>query len=69
MATSDLHAIKRALQAKFASDTLFSFLNTRLILRTGVDLTKVTRSVRDPVAAQKVLTVLKEMGYDLAFDA
>lgn len=61
----DLFAIKQALISKLSSDSQFSFLNTRIILRTGVDLSCVQTPGSSSPRAQLVLTTLKELGYDL----
>lgn len=61
----DLFVIKQALLDTLGNDTQFLFLNTRLILRTGVDLARVSAPGPDSPRASDVLRVLAEMGYDL----
>lgn len=61
----DLWQIKKKLLQMSGSESKFSFLNVRLILRTGVDLNLVNASHVDPVAADKVKAVLQEMGFRL----
>ncbi len=65
MDISNLQAVRSALRERLANDTLFSFLSARIVLRTGVDLSRVNETLESPERLRKVLSVLKEMGYDL----
>ena len=54
--------IKNTLRAARGSDALFSMVSTRVMLKTGVDLSKA-EAVRDPNAVPRVLEALAAMGY------
>ncbi len=54
--------IKNTLRAALGSDALFSLVNTRLMLKTGVDLNK-SEEIRDPNAVPRALEALAAMGY------
>jgi hypothetical protein len=63
---NSLDQIRKTLLAMLNNQILFSLLTTRLILRTGVDLTAIKPTEdRNPAAVQKVLEALKAMGYTL----
>jgi len=53
-----LRALKQALVAELSSDTAFRFINTRVILRTGVDL---QRAGDDELSAERLSLVRKEL--------
>jgi hypothetical protein len=62
-----LDQIKRTLTASLGSPGLFSLINTRLILRTGVDLGDIKPEANhNREAISKVLGVLTAMGYGLS---
>lgn len=52
-----LSALKTALFAELPSDTAFRFVNTRIILRTGVDLQRED----EPLSADRLSMVRKEL--------
>jgi hypothetical protein len=56
----DLRELTLRLRKELKTDAEFSFINTRVILRTGVDLTRLDKARGD---AGRVLQVLQEMGY------
>jgi len=56
----DLKELSLRLRKELKTDAEFSFINTRVILRTGVDLTQLDKARGD---AGRVLQVLQEMGY------
>ena len=59
-----LEQIKSILSTNLGSPAMFSLVNTRLILRTGVDLAEISQTDnanRDSIA--KVLKALEAMGY------
>lgn len=60
-----LQQVREALRrAVGGNQALFSLVNTRLILRTGVDLGKVEPAKdRDPAAVDAVIQALHAMGY------
>lgn len=61
-----LEQIRQTLSAKLNNQILFSLVNTRIILRTGVDLVAIkAEENRDQAAVTKVLEALKAMGYTL----
>jgi hypothetical protein len=61
-----LDGIKRVLSTTLNNPSLFSLINTRLMLRTGVDLAAIKATDnRDPSAISKVLGALQAMGYQL----
>lgn len=61
---SNLEWIKRELLAQLRSDSKFSFVNTRLILRTGISLREYTREDdHDPRVVARVLGALNEQGF------
>jgi len=59
-------ALRQLLQAEGMSDSMFAMVNSRLILRTGVNLKAVTP---DQAASretyQRVMTALQDMGFYL----
>lgn len=59
----DLYELKLWLLERLESPTQFTFVNTRLILRTGVDLAKVEEPTLDPRAAE-VVNALGSMGFN-----
>ena len=58
-----LVAIKEALREELSADSAFSFINTRLILRTGVDLNRADLTQVSPDRLARVKKELLEMGY------
>ncbi|HEY4012364.1 MAG TPA: hypothetical protein VGM06_03435 [Polyangiaceae bacterium] len=61
---SNLERIKNELLAQLRSDSKFSFVNTRVILRTGVNLREYTlEEAHDPVVVARVLKALGEQGF------
>ena len=58
-----LRALKQALSAELGSDTSFRFINTRLILRTGIDLQRVGDDELTPERLSTVRKELQEMGF------
>jgi hypothetical protein len=62
----DLGQIKNQLASQLRSDSKFSFINTRLILKTGINLRDYKpEEAFDPVVIAKVLVVLAEHGFTL----
>jgi hypothetical protein len=63
----DLEQVRTALIAAFGGDaSKLPMVNARLILRTGVSLTKLDpRHVHDPKRVDAVLFALREMGFDM----
>jgi hypothetical protein len=62
-ATVTLLAIKQALSKELSSETAFVFINTRLILRTGVDLRQDGNAQIEPARLIRVIRELQDMGY------
>ena len=60
---TSLLAVRRALSEELKSDSKFLFINTRLILRTGIDLSRVEESASEPERVALVTQALREMGY------
>jgi hypothetical protein len=61
-----LDGIKRALSTTLNNTSLFSLINTRLMLRTGVDLAAIKPTEnRNPASVSKVMGALQAMGYQL----
>jgi hypothetical protein len=61
---NSLGEIRKVLSAALANPAMFSLVNTRLILRTGVDLSDIkVADDRNPAAIAKVVTALKALGY------
>ena len=60
-AMSDLRHLKEALSKEVGSTTAFAFINTRLILRTGVDLQRDDQDV-NPERLAMVWQELRAMG-------
>ncbi len=59
-----LSQIQRTLLSALGSQAMFSLVNTRLILRTGVDLASIVPAQdADAALVTKVLTALQAMGY------
>lgn len=64
---NSVHEIARVLRATLQSDALFSLVNTRISLRTGIDLMSPELDAKDtPENAAKVLGVLEAIGYTSA---
>ena len=70
MATTDrpksLRQIEQSLRALLNNDAMFTLVNTRVMLRTGVDLKGI--GAADDVSAElvkQVMQVLEKMGYSL----
>ena len=55
--------IKQALMEELGGSGKFSFINTRLILRTGVDLNKAQDLQLTPERLTRVRKELQEMGF------
>lgn len=63
---NSVHEIATVLRAALKSDALFSLVNTRITLRTGIDLQSPDLASRDnPENVQSVLGVLKAIGYSV----
>jgi hypothetical protein len=61
-----LDRIRRALTASLPNPSMFGLINTRLILRTGVDLAAFNSEINThPETVSMVLGALQEMGYSL----
>jgi len=61
-----LEQVRQTLSAMLNNQILFSLVNTRIILRTGVDLVAIkAEEDRNPESVAKVLAALKAMGYGL----
>ena len=61
---ASLDRIRSELAAQLRSDTKFSYVNTRLILKTGVSLRDYTpEEERDPHVVARVLGALLEQGF------
>ncbi|MDQ3266862.1 MAG: hypothetical protein M3Y59_24955 [Myxococcota bacterium] len=59
-----LNQIQRTLLSALGSQAMFSLVNTRLILRTGVDLASIAPAQDvDAALVTKVLGALQAMGY------
>lgn len=67
MGMKDLDHVRAALVAGLGDDAAqLPMLNARLILRTGVSLTKIDpKHARDPARIAAVISALREMGFDL----
>lgn len=64
---NSLKEIETTLRSALGSDALFGLVNTRLVLRTGVDLTEFAAvDNRDPAKVSVVLEALKALGYSTA---
>lgn len=62
----DLDEVKDELLSLLRSDSKFSFINTRLILKTGISLRDYnSKEARDPDVIARVLGVLAEQGFTL----
>lgn len=62
----DLERIRNKLVAQLGSDSKFSFVNTRLILKTGINLREYSpQEGRDPAVVAKVIDALAEQGFNL----
>jgi hypothetical protein len=62
----DLDKIKGELLSQLRSESKFSFVNTRLILKTGISLRDYNpQEAHDPAVVAKVLDVLAEQGFTL----
>lgn len=59
----DLAALRRELISELPNEMAFSFINTRLILRTGVDLSKAEGGPGTDDQFDRVASALKDMGY------
>jgi hypothetical protein len=61
----DLERIRSGLLAQLGSDSKFSFVNTRLILKTGINLRDYKpQEARDPAVVAKVVGALAEQGFN-----
>jgi hypothetical protein len=61
-----LEQVREVLGDILADEGKFAMVNCRLILRTGVNLRAISASQStNPEAIEKVLSTLKEMGYEL----
>jgi len=62
----NLEDVRRALVEKLGDEGKLLVLNARLILRTGVSLSKIhPEQAEDAKSVAKVLTALREMGFEL----
>jgi hypothetical protein len=69
MMQPSLGKVRAALEQVLKTPALFHLVNTRIILRTGVDLGAVKPGEEgEPQRVQKVLTALKDMGYTLSLE-
>jgi hypothetical protein len=64
---TDLRSIVEALSKELPSRTSFAFINTRVILRTGVDLHRLDQPV-EAARLDMVKRLLREMGFLGALD-
>lgn len=63
---NSVREIASVLKVALNSEALFSLVNTRITLRTGIDLSSPDLAARDtPANAEHVLGVLKAIGYSL----
>jgi hypothetical protein len=65
MMMQSLDQVRKQLTATINNPAMFSLINTRLILRTGVDLVEFKPSDNQPANVEKVLAALKAMGFPL----
>ncbi len=67
----DLEHVRTALITAFGGDlSKLPMVNARLILRTGVSLTKLDpRHAKDPKRIDAVLMALREMGFEISASA
>ena len=60
-------ALERELEKELTSAALFTSLNTRLIIRTGVNLKKIQPEQNaDPALVRRGRGALQQMGFDLS---
>jgi len=63
----DLEEVRSALVAELGGEERLPMVNARLILRTGVSLTKIDpKTTSDAPRIAKVVSALREMGFALA---
>jgi len=62
MATT-LEQIRTRLTSNLNNPAMFSLINTRLILRTGIDLGEIRAGDNIPEKVERVLSALKAMGF------
>lgn len=63
-AVNSLQQVSTTLKAALASDALFGLINTRLTLRTGVDLTRFSpQEDVDAALVARVLETLATLGF------
>jgi hypothetical protein len=55
--------LKRLVMAEIGNSASFSFVNTRLILRTGVNLNNQSDSDIEPRRLERAILELRAMGY------
>lgn len=61
-----LKSLEQSLRLHLANDAMFTLVNTRLMLRTGVDLKSIDPvQERKPELVAEVIEALKKMGYPL----
>jgi hypothetical protein len=67
----DLEAVRRALMKQLNEDTaVFTLLNTRLILRTGISLSQINPAqASNPNVVGRVVAALMDMGFSLQASA
>jgi hypothetical protein len=62
----DLEHVRSALIEKLGDEGKLLVLNARLILRTGVSLTRIDPGqAKDPRSVTKVLAALRDMGFEI----
>lgn len=63
-----LEQVRQSLRAVLPEELRFGLVTTRLIFRTGVDLTAPLAADRnrDPALVARVLAALQDMGYPLS---
>ena len=63
----DFDDLSCALRLLLGTDARFSLINSRLILRTGVNLRAIApEQAANPDVRRKVVEALQDMGFDLA---
>lgn len=61
---NSLEEIRRTLNLALGNEALFSLVNTRVMLKTGVDLSRFEPTENlEPGRVEKVLSALQAMGY------
>lgn len=66
MRLASLESVSRSLSEHVVLPAVFTSINTRLIIQTGVNLKRITPDQNaDPATVEKVLTALAKMGFRL----